>query len=86
MNFPNQNLKMPIRKVAEKFSVSQRTAKNYLKQVGASKPREKYEQDAKIRREIAYNLRQQGLKYRDIAEKLGVSLNNAQQLVRRYSE
>lgn len=86
MNFPNQNLKMPIRKVAEKFSVSQRTAKNYLKQVGASKTREQYLQDAKTRREMAWNLRQEGLKFKEIADKLGVTVNNAQQLVRRFKE
>lgn len=32
----------------------------------------------------AYELRQQGLKFKEIADMLGISVNNAQQLVRRY--
>lgn len=86
INFPKQNHKIPLSEFAKKYDISRQTAHKIAKGFGATKTREKYEQDAKIRREIAYNLRQQGLKYKDIAEKLGVSLNNAQQLVRRYSE
>ncbi|STP00275.1 hypothetical protein [Haemophilus parainfluenzae] len=82
--FPNQFLKKSIRNVAKKFNVSERTARRYLKEVGASKTREQYEIDAQKRRETAYNLRQKGLKFREIAEILNISINNAQQLVRRY--
>lgn len=84
MNFPSQHLKMSIKDVAKKFNVSDKTAQKYLKEVGASKSREQYEQDAKTRRETAYNLRQQGLKFKEIAEMLNISVNNAQQLVRRH--
>lgn len=75
---------MSIKQVAQKFNVSERTAKTYLREIGASKTREKYEQEAKIRRETAYNLRLQGLKYKEIGEKLGISEANAKMLVRRY--
>ncbi|MDG6449162.1 helix-turn-helix domain-containing protein [Glaesserella parasuis] len=84
MNFPNQHLKKSIKEVAQLCQVSERTARKYLRELGESKSREQYEADAQIRREIAYNLRQQGLKYREIAETLGITANNAQQLVRRY--
>lgn len=86
MNFPNQHLKMSIKDVAKKFNVSEKTAQKYLKEIGASKTRERYEEDAKIRRETAYKLRQQGLKFKEIAETLGISVNNAQQLVRRHRQ
>lgn len=85
MNFPNQHLKKSIKEVAQLCQVSERTAKRYLRELGESKSREQYEADAQIRRETAYNLRQQGLKFREIAEQLGISVNNAQQLVRRYN-
>lgn len=84
MNFPSQHLKMSIKEVAKKFDVSETTAQNYLKQIGASKTREQYEGDAQIRRKTAYELRQQGLKFKEIADLLEISVNNAQQLVRRY--
>lgn len=86
MNFPSQHLKMSIKDVAKKFNVSEKTAQKYLKEIGASKTREQYEEDAQIRRETAYKLRENGLKYREIAEMLGITTNNAQQLVRRYEK
>lgn len=86
VKFPEQNLKMPIADVADMFKVSERTARRYLNKLGASKNREQYLADAKTRRKTAYELRQQGLKFKEIADILGISLNNAQQLVRRYKE
>lgn len=70
--------------LAKKYNRSTSTMYRWARETGLSKPRKKYEEDAKKRREIAYNLRQQGLKFREIAETLGISVNNAQQLVRRY--
>lgn len=84
MNFPKQRHKIPLSEFAKKYDISRQTAHKIAKSFNATKSREQYEQDALIRRETAYNLRQQGLKYREIAEMLGISLNNAQQLVRRY--
>lgn len=83
-NFPNQHLEISIKDVAKRYSVSERTARVYLREANRSKTRAQYEHDAKIRRETAFKLRQNGLKFKDIAEILGISLNNAQQLVRRY--
>lgn len=84
MNFPKQNHKMKITDFAKKYDISYTSAHKIAKEFGITKTRTQYEQDAHIRREIAYNLRQQGLKFREIAEQLNISVNNAQQLVRRY--
>lgn len=84
MNFPTQHHKRPLSEFAKRNGISLSTAKNIAKEFNATKTREQYEQDAHKRREIAYNLREKGLKYREIAEMLGITINNAQQLVRRY--
>ncbi|UXN35799.1 sigma-70 region 4 domain-containing protein (plasmid) [Avibacterium paragallinarum] len=86
MNFPNQYLKANVKEWAKKKGLSEVTIRRDFKELGLSKTREQYEKDAQIRREMAYKLRQQGLKYREIAETLGVSVNNAQQLVRRFQQ
>lgn len=86
MNFPNQNHNKPLRELAEKYNISQTSAYRIAKELGKVKSREQYEQDAKIRRETAYNLRQQGLKFKEIADILEISINNAQQLVRRHQK
>lgn len=85
MNFPSQTHKKPLSEMAKKYNRSLRTMEKWAKETGLSKTRSQYEQDAQIRRETAYNLRQQGLKFREIAEQLNISVNNAQQLVRRYT-
>ncbi|MGY4674305.1 sigma factor-like helix-turn-helix DNA-binding protein [Ursidibacter arcticus] len=85
MNFPTQNHKTSLSNLSKKYNVSIRTISTHLKSSGITKTREQYEADAKIRRETAYKLRQSGLKFKEIAEQLNISVNNAQQLVRRYS-
>lgn len=86
MNFPKQNHKIKITEFAKKYDISYTTAHKIAKNFGVTKTREQYEQDAKVRRETAYNLRQQGLKFKEIAKQLNISINNAQQLVRRYQQ
>lgn len=81
---PNQRLKRSIKAVAEKFNVSERTAKRYLSEVGASKTREEYLETAKIRRKMAYDLKQSGLTWREVGEKMGISENNAKVLGARH--
>mgnify|MGYP000869867032 CR=1 FL=1 len=85
MNLPSNRHKQPLSKLAEKYNISLSSANRLAKSYGFSKTREQYEKDAHIRRETAYNLRQQGLKYREIGEMLGISTQNAQMLVRRYT-
>lgn len=84
MNFPKQTHKQSLSKLAKKYSKSIRTMENWARETGLSKTRDQYERDAKIRREAAYNLRLQGLKYKEIGEKLGISEANAKMLVRRH--
>lgn len=84
MNFPSQHLKANVKEWAAKKNLSEVTIRRDFKELGLTKTRNQYEEDAKIRRETAYNLRQQGLKFKQIAEMLNISVNNAQQLVRRH--
>lgn len=84
MNLIQNRHSKPLSEMAKKYGISLRTAQRIAKEYGISKTREQYEKDAKTRRETAYNLRQQGLKYKEIAETLGITVNNAKTLVRRY--
>lgn len=86
LNFPKQRHKVPVSELAKRYGKSITAMENLIKAAGLSKTREQYEQDAQIRRETAYKLREKGLKYREIAEMLGITTNNAQQLVRRYQQ
>lgn len=84
IHFPQQNRPTSIAKLAEKYGKTARTISRDLKQLGITKSREQYEQDAQERRKIAYELRESGLKWREIGEKLGISTSNAQMLAHRY--
>lgn len=84
MNLQNNNHKINISQFARKHNISRDTARKIAKEFGATKTREQYLKDANTRRETAYKLRQQGLKYKEIGEKLGITTQNAQMLVRRY--
>lgn len=83
---PQQNRKMSISQLAKKYGRAESTISRYLQDMGASKPREQYEKDALERRRIAYELRQTGLKWREVAEEMGVSITNAQMLGQRYKK
>lgn len=84
LQFPSQHLSKNVKEWSEKHNLCQKTIRRDFKDLGLSKTRAQYEQDAKTRRETAYNLRQQGLKYRVIAEMLSISTDNAKKLVRRH--
>lgn len=84
MNFPSQHLKANVKEWAAKKNLSEVTIRRDFKELGLTKTREQYEEDAQVRRKTAYDLRQKGLKFKEIAELLNISVNNAQQLVRRH--
>lgn len=84
MNFPSQHLKANVKEWAAKKNLSEVTIRRDFKELGLTKTRQQYEEDAQVRRKTAYDLRQQGLKFKEIAELLNISVNNAQQLVRRH--
>ncbi|EDH3025127.1 TPA: response regulator transcription factor [Staphylococcus aureus] len=67
------------KEMAERFNISVKTVKKYT-----AEPREQYEQTAADRRRQAYELRSQGLKWQQVADKMGCSYHGAVALYRRY--
>jgi len=66
---------------AEKFDVSITTVKRY-----AAINREDYEQDALNRRKTAYELRERGLSWKEVAEAMQCSYNAVTSLAKRYKQ
>lgn len=65
--------------IAELANVSRSTICRHY-----SMPREDYEDMAKKRRRMAYELRNKGLKWQQVADKIGCSYHSAVALYRRY--
>jgi DNA-binding CsgD family transcriptional regulator len=57
------------KELAARLGVSERTIRNVV-----AEPRAEFEARAKARRQRAVELREQGLKYREIAEEMGCSV------------
>lgn len=68
--------KITARAAAEQFGCSVRTVKRI-----AAEPRTEVESRAKARRDRAVELRNQGLKYREIAEEMGVAIGSVATLL-----
>jgi len=66
---------------AEKFDVSITTVKRY-----AAIDREDYEQEALNRRKTAYELREKGLSWKEVAEAMQCSYNAVTSLAKRYKQ
>lgn len=79
-----QHHKRPLREIAEKYGIARSTAQQWAKEYGLSKTREEYLETAKIRRKMAYDLKQSGLTWREVGEKMGISENNAKVLGARH--
>ncbi len=67
---------LTARAVAEKKGISERTVRRF-----AAEPRAEFLTRARERRRQAVDLRRQGLKFREVAEAMGVSLGTATRLV-----
>ncbi|HBR2016646.1 TPA: HTH domain-containing protein [Klebsiella pneumoniae] len=67
------------KELAEMAGVSRRTVVKYY-----AMPREDYEDEAASRRKKAYELRQEGLKWKDVGKALDTSLHGAVALYKRY--
>jgi len=66
---------------AEKFDVSITTVKRY-----AAIDREDYEKEAYNRRKTAYELRERGLSWKEIAEAMNSTYNAVTSLAKRYKQ
>lgn len=66
---------------AEKFDVSITTVKRY-----AATPREDYQKEALNRRKTAYELREKGLSWQEVAEAMGSTYNAVTSLAKRYKQ
>lgn len=86
LNFPSQHLRQSVKNWAKKKNVCEKTVRNDFKKLGLTKTREKYLKDAQIRRETAFKLRKDGLKYKEIASVLNITESNAKMLVKRHQE
>ncbi|ENE3149009.1 plasmid replication protein [Escherichia coli] len=60
---------------------SERTIRNYF-----SQDRDDYEQDALNRRKTAYELREKGLSWKEVAEAMQCSYNAVTSLAKRYKQ
>jgi len=69
------------RELAELTGLSERTIIRYYAQ-----PREDYEQEAASRRKQAFELRQKGLAWKDVANAMGATINAAKSLAKRYKK
>ena len=67
------------KEMAQRLNISDRTVRKLI-----ALPREQYEQTAADRRRQAYELRSQGLKWQQVADKMGCSYHGAVALYRRY--
>ena len=68
--------------LAKKLGIHERTVRRYI-----ALPRDDYESEAEIRRKTAYNLHfKDGLKWRDVAEKMNTTEHAVKALEKRYKQ
>lgn len=63
-----QRRSITARELAEKLGSSERTARRLI-----AEPRDEFLERAKVRRDRVVALRKQGMKYKEIAEEMGIS-------------
>ncbi|EDB9947346.1 TPA: HTH domain-containing protein [Klebsiella pneumoniae] len=68
--------------LSKKLGIHERTVRRYI-----ALPREDYESEAENRRKTAYNLHfKDGLKWRDVAEKMNTTEHAVKALAKRYKQ
>lgn len=68
--------------LAKRLGVHERTVRRYI-----AIPRSDYESESEIRRKTAYNLHfKDGLKWREVAEKMNTTENAVKALAKRYKQ
>ncbi|OOF82166.1 hypothetical protein BKG92_07175 [Rodentibacter ratti] len=80
-----KTMNISIADISRRYKITPKKVKELLSELDITPPsREDYLKNAHDKRLEAYNLRQQGLKYREIAEKMNISLSHAKNLVTSY--
>ncbi len=69
------------RELAELTGLSERTIIRHYAQ-----PREDYEQEAAARRKQAFELRQKGLAWKDVADSMNATIDAVKSLAKRYKQ
>ena len=64
-----QRRTITARELAERLGSSERTARRLI-----AEPRDEFLERAKVRRDRVVSLRNQGMKYRDISEEMGITI------------
>ncbi|EMF4356051.1 HTH domain-containing protein [Providencia rettgeri] len=77
----NKKRTKTAKELAEKTGLSTRTIYRYFAQ-----DREDYEQEALNRRKTAYELRERGLSWKEVAEAMQCSYNAVTSLAKRYKQ
>ncbi|ENU1229216.1 MULTISPECIES: plasmid replication protein [Bacteria] len=81
MKIKNQKRNTKAKDLAFEYGVSIATVKKYY-----SQDREDYEQEAAARRKQAFELRQKGLAWREVADSMNATIDAVKSLAKRYKQ
>lgn len=82
-----RSMNISVSDISRRYKITPKKVKELLSELNITPPsREDYLKNAYDKRQEAYNLRQQGLKYREIAEKMKVSVGYAKNLVASHKQ
>lgn len=81
MKVKNKKREVKAQDYANKYGISVATVKRYF-----SQDREEYEDEARKRRLTAYCLRNMGMKWNEVGERLGTTKHGAIALYKRYEK
>ena len=81
MKVKNKKREKTAKEYADQYGISVSTAKKYF-----SQDREEYEDEARKRRLTAYCLRNMGMKWNEVGERLGTTKHGAIALYKRYEK
>ncbi|EGZ7419269.1 plasmid replication protein [Escherichia coli] len=72
---------LTAKEMAKKLNTSERTVRSLI-----AMPRKDYEEEAESRRRKAFLLRQNGMKWKEVAEEMNTTLDAVKSLAKRYKQ